>query len=106
MVKVGCDEISSMIQDEWRVMRQYLAYICLMVGTIILLLPVDNDSGVLERGCYIILRRARAAGNDNVGPSCLQDRTEHCCLRFDMQAHPNSESGEGLRLAKLFSQSL
>jgi hypothetical protein len=77
-----------------------------MPGTIILLLSINNDSGVLERSCYIVLRCTRAAGNDHFGPSCLQDRTEYCHLRFNMQADANSKPGEGLRLAKLLSQPL
>src|SRR5712692_6519162 len=77
-----------------------------MPGTIILLLSINNDSGMLEGGGYIVLRCAWAAGNDHFGPSCLQDRTEYCRLRFHMQADANGKPSEGLRLAKLLSQSL
>src|SRR5579864_6918516 len=106
MGKIGRDEVGSVIQEEMRVMGQYLAYILLMPGTIILLLSKDNYSGVPECSCHIVFRRARTAGNDNFGPSCLQDRTKDCRLRFDMQAYTNSKPGERLRLAKLFSQPL
>src|SRR5215472_631750 len=77
-----------------------------MPGKIIFLLSIYNDSGVPERGCYIVLRGTWAAGNDHCGPSCLQDRTEYCCLRFHVQADANGKPHEGLRLAKLLSQSL
>jgi len=77
-----------------------------MPGTIILLLSINNDSVVLERGGYIVLRCTWAAGNDHPGSSCLQDRTEYCRLRFHVQADANSEPGERFRLTKLFSQSL
>src|SRR5260221_532399 len=77
-----------------------------MPGKIILLLSIHNDSGVPERGCYIVLRCTRAAGNDHCGPSCLQDSTEYCRFRFHMQADANGKPGEWLRLAKLLSQSL
>lgn len=77
-----------------------------MPGKIILLLSIHNDSGVPERGCYIVLGGTWAAGNDHFGPSCLQDSTEYCRFRFHMQADADSKPGEGLRLAKLLSQSL
>src|SRR5260221_5571354 len=77
-----------------------------MPGKIILLVTIHNDSGVPERACYIVLRGTRAAGNDHFGPSCLQDSTEYCRFRFHMQADADSKPGEGLRLAKLLSQSL
>ncbi len=77
-----------------------------MSGTIIFLLSIDNNSAVPECGCNIVLRRTRAAGNDNFGASRLQDRAEYCCFRFNMQAHTNGKSGEWLRLAKLCSQPL
>src|SRR5947209_11293948 len=77
-----------------------------MPGTIILLLSINNDSGVLESDRYIVLRCTRAAGNDHFGPSCLQDRTEYCRLRFHMQADANSKIGERFLLTKLISQSL
>src|SRR2546423_12110193 len=77
-----------------------------MPGTIILLMPIYNDSVVLECRGYIVLRCTWAAGNDHFGSPCLQDRTEYCRLRFHVQADANSEPGEGFSLTKLFSQSL
>src|SRR5579862_344545 len=87
------------------VMRQYLAYMLLMPDTIILLLPINNHSGMPERGCYIVLRCTWAAGNHHFGPSCLQDETQYRRLRFHMQTDTNSKPGERLPLTKLFSQS-
>src|SRR5260370_33461494 len=77
-----------------------------MHGRMIFLLSIHNDSGVPERGCYIVLRCTQAAGNDHFGPYCLQDSTEYCRFRFYMQADAYSKPGERLRLAKLLSQSL
>src|SRR6266852_579945 len=77
-----------------------------MPGKIILLSSIHDDSGVPERGCYIVLGGTWAAGNDHFGSSCLQDSTEYCRFRFHMQADADSKPGEGLCLAKLLSQSL
>src|SRR5579859_267119 len=77
-----------------------------MLSAIILLLSIDNYSCMLECGGHIVLGCTGAAGNHNAGASCLEDRTEYRRLGFDVQTHTDSQSGEGLRPAKLFSQSL
>src|SRR5215469_10802664 len=77
-----------------------------MASKVIFLLSIYNDSGVPERGRYIVLRGTRAAGNHHCGPSCLQHRTEYRRFRFHVQADADGKPGEGLRLAKVLSQPL
>jgi hypothetical protein len=77
-----------------------------MLRTIILLLPINNHSCMPERSRHIVLRRTGATGNDNFGPSCLKDKTEHGRLWLNVQAHAYGKSGERLGLPKQFAQPL
>jgi hypothetical protein len=77
-----------------------------MPGPIILLPPIHNDPGMPERSRYLILGSTGATRNNDISPSCLQDKTQHRRLRLNVQTHANGESIERLRLAKLFAQPL